>query len=124
MDQSWGHWRNGIYNYCEPHDVCLLAYLFPFTKCILQGQTVSMVTGKHLIYPCLLPVFLCHIGSAINRGTIRNAYGIKGSFLDDLITHFCDSVPALTQERREVVLMGQRGYLNFMKPLITEESLI
>ena len=104
MDLNWKHWRNGIYNFCKPTDVCCIAYCCPISICCLQGQTVSLATGQGCYCPYFMFFLFGCYGAACNRTTIRDKLDIKGSCFDDCLTWCCGGLQALTQERREVEL--------------------
>lgn len=73
----------------------------------LQGLTIfQMGQGKEGsgVKNCLLAQFTCCIGSALNRGKVRERYDIPGSFITDCLLYMCCGICMGTQEYREVQL--------------------
>jgi Cys-rich protein (TIGR01571 family) len=83
--------------------VCLLGWCF---ACCLQAVAVDKATGTGAIVPALLTCCLGCIGAAINRGKIRERFGIEGSFVTDCLIWWCCGPCAACQEYREVQRRG------------------
>lgn len=86
--------------------VCLWGWCVPCGIICMQASAVNKVTGQGAAVPCLLTLFLSCIGAAINRGKIREHYGIEGSFLSDCFTWWYCGPCAACQEYREVARRG------------------
>lgn len=87
---------------CSDVKVCLWGWCVPFGLICIQASAVNKATGTGATVPCLLVVFLGCIGGAINRGKIREHYGIHGSFINDCFTWAYCAPCAACQEYREV----------------------
>ena len=68
----------------------------------MQGLAVDRATGQGCAIPYLLVCLCACIGGAINRGKIRDNYGIAGSFINDCLIWWCCAPCAACQEYREV----------------------
>ena len=83
--------------------VCLAGCFYP---CCVQAVAVDKATGTGVVMPLLLVCCLSCIGAGINRGKIRERYGIEGSFIFDcFLWWFCGECAAC-QEYREVQKRG------------------
>lgn len=76
-------WHEDLFGCTKDLYGFLILLTFPFACCVYQGLAVNRSSGDSCIsaFLCSL-VFLC-VGSAINRGKIRDVYLIRGSFLSD-----------------------------------------
>ena len=79
--------------------VCLAGWCLP---CCVQAVAVDKATGTGALIPCLFVCFLGCIGGAINRGKIRERFGIEGSFIVDCLLWWCCAECSACQEYREV----------------------
>ncbi|CAG9316238.1 unnamed protein product [Blepharisma stoltei] len=88
---------------------CLISWCVPCGSQCVQGMAINEASAgsESCFVPCLLAAFLGCIGSAINRGNIRNRYRIDGNFIVDLlISWFC--LPCVScQMYREVQWRNQ-----------------
>lgn len=82
--------------------VCLFGWCVPGGFMCLQAAAVDKATGTGAVVPYLLVCFLVCIGGAINRGKIRDHFGIEGGFVGDCFTWWCCGACAGCQEYREV----------------------
>lgn len=82
--------------------ICLIICLPPLSCFCTQIGAVSNATGQGCCAPCMLLLCCGCIGAAFNRGSIRGAYGIKGSCCTDLLAHCLCMLCAVSQEYREV----------------------
>ena len=83
--------------------VCLAGWCLP---CCVQAVAVDKANGSGVFIPYLFVCLLGCIGGAVNRGKIRDRFGIEGSFvLDCLLWWFCAECSAC-QEYREVQKRG------------------
>ncbi|CAG9335840.1 unnamed protein product [Blepharisma stoltei] len=82
---------------------CLIVFCVPCGGICIQAYSVDKATSSGMVCPFLWSCCLGCIGSAVNRGQIRQKYHIEGSFIMDcLISCFCGCCAA-TQEYREVM---------------------
>ena len=81
-----------------------LGFLYSGRECVCTTVAVDKATkGRSgVIVPCLRFCCLACVGGAVNRGTIRKAYHIEGSFSDDCMLWCCCGPCAACQEYREV----------------------
>jgi len=76
-------------------------------KASIQAEVIDFLYSSGKNTPFLIGLFCC-IGGAINRGRIREAYDIQGSFLGDLCVHWCCPQCAVIQEYKEFKTRGLR----------------
>ena len=81
--------------------VCLWGTCVPCGAQCLQAKAVDKATGQGPLVPCLLVTCCSCIGGAINRGKIRERYGIEGSFVNDCVIWWICGCCAACQEYRE-----------------------
>ena len=86
---------------------CAVVGCVPFGCSIIQSIAVVRATGESCIIPYCLPVLLGCIGTAINRGDIREHLNISGNFCTDFSISCCCLPCAVCQEYREVKLHTQ-----------------
>jgi len=85
---------------------CCITWCIPCGLCYIQATAVDEATGNGCGMPFVLSLFGC-IGQAINRGKIREQYGISGNFVEDMLLHWCCILCSTTQEYREVKRRGK-----------------
>lgn len=90
-------------------DMCsfLVVLCVPFGCSIIQSYAVTKVTNESCIIPYCMPILLGCIGSAINRGDIREHLNISGNFCTDFMLSCCCLPCAVCQEYREVKYHSQ-----------------
>ena len=81
---------------------CGIVAFIPCGCMIIQSLSVVKATGETCIIPYCLPILLGCIGSAINRGDIREKLEISGNFCTDLLVSCCCLPLAICQEYREI----------------------
>ena len=81
--------------------VCLFAWCVPGGVCCMQASAVDKATQQGAVVPYLLICCLNSIGAAINRGKIRQVYGIQGSCINDCCIWMWCAPCAACQEYRE-----------------------
>lgn len=92
---------------CNHMPSCLIVAFVPCGGIILQALTVQKATGENWVRPCCSTVFFmlfCGslIGLVANRGEVRRAVNVQGSFLGDFFTYLFCGPCAICQEFREV----------------------
>jgi Cys-rich protein (TIGR01571 family) len=80
----------------------LWAWCVPGGACCMQALAVDKATGAGAVVPYFLVACLACVGGAINRGKIRERFGIGGDFINDLLIWWCCGPCAACQEYREV----------------------
>ena len=63
---------------------CLIG-MIPGGEFCLQAAAINKIFKDGWAVPYLLDCFLLCIGGALNRGKIRNRFGIEGSFTKDCL---------------------------------------
>ncbi|CAG9327581.1 unnamed protein product [Blepharisma stoltei] len=96
-------WEEAFCGCCSDPICCigLIICFPPLSCCCGQISAVTRATKVSCCSPCCLNLFCCCIGFAINRGAIRKAYGIPGSFCGDCCAHLLCTLCAVSQEYRE-----------------------
>ena len=82
MYQS-NQFKVGMYDCCSDPWICLLSYCVPGGACCLQALAVDKAIHQGAVGPYCFACFGLCFGSAANRGRIREAYGIPGSYCED-----------------------------------------
>ena len=67
----------------------------------MQALAVDKALGTGAVIPYFMVACLLCVGGAINRGHIRERYGIEGSFVNDCVIWLCCGDCAACQEYRE-----------------------
>ncbi|GAB1603073.1 cell number regulator 7-like [Argonauta hians] len=95
MSAQFSHSLFGCFDNCG---ICIVTY---FAPCYTAGKNAE-ATGKSCLLYGLFYIFFPCIEGGITRQAIREQKGIAGSFVGDILTHFCCSCCALIQEGMEV----------------------
>jgi len=102
-----GEWSHGLCGCFDNCGVCIVTYFLP---CYTMGKNAEAVGESCVLYGLAFFVPILDIFCAASiRGKIRDSKGIEGSFIGDLLAHFCCPLCALTQDAQEVgsVCAGQ-----------------
>lgn len=102
-----GEWQHGLCGCFDNCGLCLLTYIVP---CYTFGKNAEAVGESCILYGLAFFVPLLNLFCLASvRGKIRDSKGIDGSFIGDLLVHFCCPLCALTQDAQEVgsVCAGQ-----------------
>ncbi|EAS32318.3 uncharacterized protein CIMG_03342 [Coccidioides immitis RS] len=107
---SSSEWSHSFWACCSPVDKCLCACLLP---CCLFGRTQSRLqnpaekpssfNGMCCGWCCLSMVGCSCILQGLQRGRMRDQYGINGSTFMDFFASCCCPCCGLLQEEKEAV---------------------
>lgn len=99
-----GEWQHGLFGCFDNFGVCIVTYFLP---CYTAGKNAEAVGESCLLCGLVLFVPIADIiFPATIRQKIRDQKGIEGSFLGDLLAHFCCMCCALAQSAQEVNSFG------------------
>ena len=95
----------GCFSDCK---TCLWVAFVPCGSACVQGLAVAGAQAAGMqkpscMTPCCLQLYLCCIGAAINRGSIRKGLGFENKCCLDFALHFFCMPCGVCQEKREVV---------------------
>lgn len=96
-----GHFHEELCGCFSDIKSCLWVWCVPGGVCCVQAVATDRATQSGAFVPCILVALLGPIGAAINRGKIRERYGIEGSFVGDCCTWMWCAACAACQEYRE-----------------------
>ena len=92
--------QHGLFGCFDNFTICIVTFLVP---CVTAGKNAEKVGESCLLCGLVLIVPLANIICSANiRGKIRESKGIEGSFIKDLLLHFCCLPCALCQGAQEV----------------------
>jgi len=106
-----GSWSFGLFECFSPKDTCCLACFCP---CIMNGKIYDHIRNDNaesnginlqcFLYALLLPSGFNTLLSCVNRGSVREKYGIEGNEARDCAIAWCCSCNAMVQEYNELIL--------------------
>ncbi|KAI1616702.1 PLAC8 family-domain-containing protein [Exophiala viscosa] len=105
-----GRWTFGLFDCCSPVDTCCLGCWCP---CILYGKTYAREHGdpdaSGVNTSCMAWYAASCFGAAcilqfMNRGQIREKYGIEGGSFGDFCASWCCGCCTLIQEDKESIV--------------------
>ncbi|KAL7410583.1 hypothetical protein BDY24DRAFT_344007, partial [Mrakia frigida] len=126
-------WSNPLFSCFKDVKTCCVACWCPCVtyasnKSRLQYLQTSNIPHPHhgesmngdcCAYGCLQVSFgLGWVLAFANRADIRNRYRIESTALNDLLTHWCCTPCALTQESREIELEEKFIRTNHVAPVV------
>jgi len=102
-----GEWSNGLFGCFSNCSTCIIGY---FAPCYVHGKNAESVGDDCVM--CTLAFFIPLANLwfiAQNRGKIREAKGIEGGLVGDLMTVCCCGCCAVIQQSNEMNSMGSMG---------------
>ncbi|CAG9329065.1 unnamed protein product [Blepharisma stoltei] len=96
--------ETGLYECCKSFNkICFLSCC-PCGPACIQAKAVSITQNNEHFYEAFAySIFLCCIGSGLNRQHIREFYDIDGSLLGDICCHLACDPCSSAQEYNEVI---------------------
>jgi Cys-rich protein (TIGR01571 family) len=98
--------NTGMFGCFENGYSCCMVTFVPCGMACIQGMAVAAAKPeKGCQLPCILQLYLCCIGGAINRNTIREQLGIDDeTCCTDFLRHFFCGPCSVCQEFRHATL--------------------
>lgn len=103
-------WQNDFWTFFEPMETCLFAWCLP---CVLFGKTSARLkdpslTNFNYLNGMCCAFYCCHcIVTPLERGKLREKYGIEGSMIMDVAASWICPWCTLVQMEKEATQRGQ-----------------
>lgn len=97
-------WQHGLFGCFDNFGVCIITY---FAPCYTAGKNAEAVGDNCVLCGLVLLVPIANIiFPAQIRQKIRTEKDIEGTFVSDLLMHFCCACCAIVQEAQELGSIG------------------
>ena len=96
-EQEGREWNNGLFGCLGDFRICLISFIVP---CYAEGKNAEAV-GEDCLLIGVLALLGINFGPLI-RWRLRQAKGIKGSMIMDMLYWMCCPCCALAQEAQEI----------------------